>query len=150
MMAGAWVAALPQLTAGEASPSGPVADLTPTSTAHRAAEVIVLPGVSPRRLAVVVVTPRAGESLPSWVDRAAADTGIPAGRMALRLGLEIRDQPGAVQPLFHGTVLTERSRLGLAARHWSRCGRARRAAAVQVRRDRVGLLRPRPDRRAQY
>lgn len=59
--------------------------------------------------------PKAGESLPSWVDRAAADMGVPAGRTALRLGLEVREQPGAVQPVFFGVVLTESSRLGLAA-----------------------------------
>jgi hypothetical protein len=62
-----------------------------------------------RRLAYAV-SPHASESWNSWLDRAAADHGVPVGLFTLFLGVDIRAQPGDVRPLFAGLVLSPASR----------------------------------------
>lgn len=67
-----------------------------------------------RRLSSVVL-PAEGESLSSWVDRAAADYGTSTGNTARWLGFDCRIGPGGstLRPRFYGIALTPGSTVGL-------------------------------------
>lgn len=107
------MAAVPAL-AGGTPPPAPVADATRDSPTWTDSDLVGLPGVSPRRLAAVVLPVR-GEAFGSWVERFAADQQIPAGQAALALGLPMRDQRGDVRPLFYGIALTPAAQARLTA-----------------------------------
>ncbi|WP_199514916.1 TniQ family protein [Nucisporomicrobium flavum] len=61
-----------------------------------------------RRLPVVL-PPRDGESLPSWVDRQAAYYGVPRGLLVQALGLPLRNISNDVRPVLYGITASEQS-----------------------------------------